>query len=221
MRWVVALFVGVVVSFAVRLARADGCEVGKNDVGFGFLIPWRGCAYTIHSDVTFAGYTTNGRDWFMRGAMEFGALEQIGGDGSPFHLGPMLEFAGSGWSAHEEVDVLPTWEIVPRVRARLWVPPHDSDAWMLVEAAVGPAFALSETMAGGYVGRAGFYGELGFSVHGFAGGFVAFEYLTGDPLAGIAREPRFMLGAKLTTGGFVLGALIIAGIYACAEAGGC
>jgi hypothetical protein len=218
---VVALLVGVVVSFALRSARADDCELGVNDVGLGFVVPWRGCAMTMHSDVSFAGYTTNGRDWFMRGAMEFGVLEQMGGDDSPFHLGPMLEFASSGWSAESEEDphVAPTWEIVPRVRARLWVPPSDDDALMLVEAAVGPAFAITEGFGGEWVGRAGFYGELGFSVHGFAGGFAAFEYLSGDPLARIAPEPRFMLGAKMTLGGFVLIGLIVVG--ACAESGGC
>ena len=79
-RSVIALLLGVVVSLGPRSLRADDCELGKNDVGFGFVIPWRGCAMTIHSDVTFAGYTTNGRDWLMRGGMEFGVLEQLGGD---------------------------------------------------------------------------------------------------------------------------------------------
>ena len=217
MRWVVALLAGVLVSFAVRSAHADDCELSVNDVGLGFVVPWRGCAMTMHSDVSFAGYTTNGRDWLMRGGMEFGVLEQLGGDDSPFHLGPMLEFAGSGFST--DAYVLPNWEIVPRVRARLWLPPSDDDAFMLIEAAVGPAFAVTEGFGGEWVGRAGFYGELGFSAHGFAGGFAAFEYLSGDPLAGIAPEPRFMLGAKMTMGGFVLIGLIVLG--ACAESHAC
>jgi hypothetical protein len=219
-RWVTTAC-GLCVCLSAGWVQAAGCDIGVNDVGFGFLMPEYDCAHTIHADVTFAAYTTDWNSAFVRGSLEVGALEQIGGDSSHFHVGPMLEVAGSGWSADEFEQLFPTWEVVPRVRMRYWLPPGDDDALIVLDGAIGPVLAFSEGPLGAWVGRAGGYAELGLSGHGLMGGFVAVEYLTGDPLAGIERETRFIAGAKLTAGGFIIGVILLPLAYVCGQGGGC
>jgi hypothetical protein len=216
-RWVTIACV-LSVSLHGSSASAGGCEIGVDDVGFGFLIPEHDCAHTIHSDVTFSAYTTDWNSVFVRGSVEVGALEQVGG--SHFHVGPMLEVAGSGWRGDDFEHVFPTWEIVPRARMRYWLPPGDDDPIMVLDAAIGPVLAFSQGAQGQWVGRAGGYAEIGLSGHGFMGGFVAVEYLSGDPLAGVGRETRFIVGAKMTAGGFVIGLILVPIIYVCAQSPG-
>jgi hypothetical protein len=197
------------------------CDIGSDDLGFGFVIPARDCATTLHFDVTTAGYLRqHDSGFYTRVGGELGALMALGGGGGHFHIGPVVALAFGGW--HDGFDgELGDVVLSPRARARLWM----LDDWMTFEAALGPSFAFSHAPPAGFdrrdpwPARPGFYAEVGPTLGGALGIYVATEYASAvdDRLLG---EVRTLFGVRTTLSFGALAALLGGAAYGCSRSPG-
>ncbi len=176
-------------------------------IGLGFIIPDRGCATTILTDIQLTAATTNWTDFRMRGTAEVGGLWSVR-DHQPAHLG--ATFAISGTEADpDDPSSRPIADAALLMRARYWMPPFPGGAGMLVDAAAGPAVVVGGDDA---PIRYGGYFEIGTSLHGMLGLFFAAQpTVSADDQT---LSTRYAVGAKTTASGF----LIVLTVYACSHA---
>lgn len=194
------------VATAPATARAgDDCLVEVGGVGLGFVIPDRGCKGTVLTDVQLAAATTNWSDFAMRGTAEVGGMWAIP-DHQPAHFGAVV--AVSGTTANEDdPSSRASADVAALMRARYWLPPFDPGMSMVLDAAAGPAVLIPT----GQPFRYGGYFELGASLHGMLGVFVAAQPTVSSQDQTIST--RYAIGAKTTAVGF----LIVLSIYACSQ----
>jgi hypothetical protein len=197
---------GLVLAANTAHAAEEGCMMEADGICLGFIIPDRGCATTILTDVQLTAATTNWTDFRMRGTAEVGGMWAVQ-DHKPAHLG--VTFAISGTEADpDDPSSRPVADSALLMRTRYWMPPFPGGPSMILDAAAGPALVVGD---GEDPIRYGGYFEIGTSLHGMLGLFFAAQPTVSSEDQTLST--RYALGAKTTASGF----LIVLSLYVCSQ----